>query len=27
MVATVVILLSLIPVYISQRLARDDDQR
>jgi putative spermidine/putrescine transport system permease protein len=26
-VATVVILLSLIPVYISQRLARDDDQR
>jgi putative spermidine/putrescine transport system permease protein len=25
-VATVVILLSLIPVYISQRLARDDDQ-
>jgi putative spermidine/putrescine transport system permease protein len=26
-VATVVILLSLIPVYVSQRLARDDDQR
>ena len=26
-VATVVILLSLIPVYISQRLAREDDQR
>ena len=26
-VATVVILLSLIPVYISQRLARDDDHR
>ena len=26
-VATVVILLSLIPVYISQRLARDEDQR
>jgi putative spermidine/putrescine transport system permease protein len=26
-VATLVILLSLIPVYISQRLARDDDQR
>ncbi len=26
-VATVVILLSIIPVYISQRLARDDDQR
>ena len=25
--ATVVILLSLIPVYISQRLAREDDQR
>jgi putative spermidine/putrescine transport system permease protein len=26
-VATVVILLSLIPVYVSQRLSRDDDQR